>query len=39
MSCAWSRPEEVARRDHEETAVVMLTEVDYRTGRRHDMAR
>ena len=32
-------PDEVARAITPEVAVVMLTEVDYRTGRRHDMAR
>ena len=32
-------PEEVLDRITEETACVMLTEVDYRTGRKHDMAR
>ena len=32
-------PEEVADAIDERVAVVMLTEVDYRTGRRHDMAR
>jgi len=31
-------PEAVAHAIDETTAVVMLTEVDYRTGRRHDMA-
>lgn len=31
-------PEDVADRIDEDTAVLMLTEVDYRTGRRHDMA-
>lgn len=31
-------PEEVAHSLSEETAVLMLTEVDYRTGRLHDMA-
>ncbi len=31
--------DEVADAIDDETAVVMLTEVDYRTGRRHDMAR
>jgi len=31
-------PEEVARHLDETVAVLMLTEVDYRTGRRHDMA-
>lgn len=31
-------PEEVAEAIDETVAVVMLTEVDYRTGRRHDMA-
>ncbi len=31
-------PEEVADHLGEEVAVLMLTEVDYRTGRRHDMA-
>ena len=30
-------PEEVAEAIDEDVAVVMLTEVDYRTGRRHDM--
>ena len=30
-------PEEVAEHISEEVAVLMLTEVDYRTGRRHDM--
>ncbi|RME15073.1 MAG: kynureninase [Alphaproteobacteria bacterium] len=30
-------PEQVAAHIDEDTAVVMLTEVDYRTGRRHDM--
>jgi kynureninase len=30
-------PEEVAGAIGEETAAVLLTEVDYRTGRRHDM--
>lgn len=30
-------PEDVAGAIDEDTAVVMLTEVDYRTGRRHDM--
>ena len=30
-------PEDVARAIGPDTAVVMLTEVDYRTGRRHDM--
>ena len=32
-------PEEVAGALDERVAVLMLTEVDYRTGRRHDMAR
>ena len=32
-------PEEVADALDEHVAVLMLTEVDYRTGRRHDMAR
>ncbi|TDL79717.1 kynureninase [Palleronia sediminis] len=32
-------PEEVEAHLSEEVAVLMLTEVDYRTGRRHDMAR
>ena len=32
-------PEEVADAIDEGVAVLMLTEVDYRTGRRHDMAR
>lgn len=32
------RPEQVLERIAEDVAVVMLTEVDYRTGRRHDMA-
>lgn len=32
-------PEDVAERIDESVAVLMLTEVDYRTGRRHDMAR
>ncbi|WP_102107775.1 kynureninase [Oceaniglobus roseus] len=32
------RPEDVAAAITEEVAVVMLTEVDYRTGRLHDMA-
>ena len=32
-------PEEVAGALDENVAVLMLTEVDYRTGRRHDMAR
>lgn len=32
------RPEQVLERIHDDVAVVMLTEVDYRTGRRHDMA-
>ena len=32
-------PEEVAGALDESVAVLMLTEVDYRTGRRHDMAR
>ncbi|MGC9419364.1 MAG: kynureninase [Rhodovulum sp.] len=32
-------PEEVAGRIGADVAVLMLTEVDYRTGRRHDMAR
>ncbi len=31
-------PEDVANRIDSDVAVVMLTEVDYRTGRRHDMA-
>lgn len=31
-------PEEVAEAITDEIAVVMLTEVDYRTGRKHDMA-
>jgi len=31
-------PEEVAHHIDDELAVLMLTEVDYRTGRRHDMA-
>ncbi len=31
-------PEDVAAHITEEVAVLMLTEVDYRTGRRHDMA-
>ncbi|MFD0980756.1 kynureninase [Tropicimonas aquimaris] len=31
-------PEDVAAHLTEEVAVLMLTEVDYRTGRRHDMA-
>lgn len=31
-------PEEVADAIDEDVAVMMLTEVDYRTGRRHDMA-
>jgi len=31
-------PEEVAQHLTEEVAVLMLTEVDYRTGRKHDMA-
>lgn len=31
-------PEEVAGAISEEVAVVMITEVDYRSGRRHDMA-
>ena len=31
-------PEEVAKNITSEVAVLMLTEVDYRTGRRHDMA-
>jgi kynureninase len=31
-------PEEVAGKIDETVAVLMLTEVDYRTGRRHDMA-
>jgi kynureninase len=31
-------PEDVAEAIGPETAVVLLTEVDYRTGRRHDMA-
>lgn len=32
-------PEEVAANITEDIAVTLLTEVDYRTGRRHDMAR
>lgn len=32
-------PEEVEARIGDDLAVLMLTEVDYRTGRRHDMAR
>ena len=32
-------PEEVEQAITEEVAVLLLTEVDYRTGRRHDMAR
>ncbi len=32
-------PEEVAAHLSEQVAVLLLTEVDYRTGRRHDMAR
>ena len=32
-------PEEIAGALDENVAVLMLTEVDYRTGRRHDMAR
>ncbi len=32
-------PEDVADSIDDRTAVLMLTEVDYRTGRRHDMAR
>jgi kynureninase len=32
------RPEGIMNRLAEDVAVVMLTEVDYRTGRRHDMA-
>jgi kynureninase len=32
------RPEQVLERIGEDVAVLMLTEVDYRTGRRHDMA-
>ncbi|MDJ0627731.1 MAG: kynureninase [Rhodobacter sp.] len=32
-------PEEVATQIGEDVAVLMLTEVDYRTGRMHDMAR
>ena len=32
-------PEEVARALDDDVAALMLTEVDYRTGRRHDMAR
>jgi kynureninase len=32
-------PEDVESRLGEDVAVMMLTEVDYRTGRRHDMAR
>ena len=32
-------PEEVEDAINDEVAVLMLTEVDYRTGRRHDMAR
>ncbi|AUH33784.1 kynureninase [Paracoccus tegillarcae] len=32
------RPEEVADAITDDLAVLMLTEVDYRTGRRHDMA-
>ena len=32
-------PEEIADALDESVAVLMLTEVDYRTGRRHDMAR
>lgn len=32
------RPEDVQARIGEDVAIVMLTEVDYRTGRRHDMA-
>ncbi|WP_306154228.1 kynureninase [Roseovarius sp. MMSF_3281] len=32
-------PEEVENSITDEVAVLMLTEVDYRTGRRHDMAR
>jgi kynureninase len=31
-------PETVAEAIDDDTAVVMLTEIDYRTGRRHDMA-
>ncbi|WP_374372853.1 kynureninase [Dongia sp.] len=32
------RPEQVLDRIHDDVAIVMLTDVDYRTGRRHDMA-
>lgn len=32
------KPEDVATRINDDVAIVMLTEVDYRTGRRHDMA-
>ena len=38
-SCAWSRPRSWRRRSTIDTALLLLTHVDYRTGRMHDMAR
>ena len=38
MRCGWWRPRRWPTRSTSRVAVLMLTEVDYRTGRLHDMA-